>query len=563
MKSPDNRRDAPLIALLAAMTAACLLPFIGKPPSIDDTLFIYGARQILRDPLNFYGAEVNWGGTLEPLAEVTKNPPLVCYLLAAAFSFADEAPLVGHIVMILPAIAAVCGTFLLARRACASPGWAAGLTLLMPATLVSATSLMCDVTMLALGVWAILVWLSADESSGRTAVWRYLAGGGLAALAVLAKYFALALLIMLPAMSLARRRPARQWLLGWLAMAVILLVFEVWTHRLYGEGLIGSAMTFSTAAETRVSLAPAVRCLTTVVYLGAATVVTLCWAPWLWSRKQLAAAGAGVLVVAGALSLSDHYRPIDVVADVWALPRTVAHLLAFLAAALQLFALAIVDFRRHRSGAAWLLLAWLAGTLVFTSAVNWTVNIRSLLPAAPVAGILVLRRMEQRAKAGAIQTPHPRPLVLALVPGLAVSLLVTWADYRFAATQQSAAQQCLQPMAAPGRPWFTGHWGFQYAMESLGATAVDFAGPWPQLGDWIATPLTGDSQPPPEHLGLDLRGELQVPVGSSVAVMSRELRCNWYAAAPFPYCFGRVPPQRYLLFRVVGPPAQARPPLQR
>lgn len=565
MKAPDFHHVPTSLAMLAGLTAACLLPFVGKPANIDDTLFLYGARQVQNDPFDFFGAPVNWGGTLEPLSQVTKNPPLVCYYLAAVFWLTGESLMAGHLAMLVPAAAAIGGTFFLARRCCANPAWAAGLTLLMPALLVSATSLMCDVTMLALGVWAIHVWLSADESSGRAATALYIIAGVLAALAVLSKYFALALLVMLPAMSLARRRPARQWSMGWCVAAALLLGFELWTRRLYGEGLIASAMLFSTGSETRVGLPMSVRGLATVSYLGAATVVTLCWAPWLWSRRQLAAAGAVVLVAAALLTFSQRYRPVEG-DDVWAVLRTFAHLAAFLAAAVQLIALAVVDLRRTRSGAAWLILAWLAGAVLFTAAVNWTVNVRSLLPAAPLAGILLVRRLEQRKLDGDLAALRPRSLGLALAPGLAASLLVTWGDYCFAASQQQAAAQSVQAMPSEARPWFTGHWGFQYAMEALGARAVDYKGlqlegKAPRRGDWIATPLTGDSQPPPEQLGLELVGELEVPVGSSVAVMSRELRCNWYAAAPFPYCFGQAPPQRYLLFRVVGSPVPTRPPL--
>ena len=73
--------------VLAAAVIACLVPFSGKAFNVDDTLFIYVARQITQHPLDPYGFKVNWFLDAVPMAYETKNPPLAAYYIAAAASF--------------------------------------------------------------------------------------------------------------------------------------------------------------------------------------------------------------------------------------------------------------------------------------------------------------------------------------------------------------------------------------------------------------------------------------------------------------------------------------------
>ena len=70
-------------ASLAFLTVACLLPFSGRAFHVDDTLFVLAARQISQHPLDPYGFSLIWNTSLERMADITKNPPLACYYLAA------------------------------------------------------------------------------------------------------------------------------------------------------------------------------------------------------------------------------------------------------------------------------------------------------------------------------------------------------------------------------------------------------------------------------------------------------------------------------------------------
>src|SRR5262245_8035559 len=146
-------------ALLAAATVLVLLPFVGKAFHIDDPLFVWAGRHIAEHPLDPYGFNANWSLSEQPFFEITKNQPLSVYYLAFAGSIFGWSEVALHLAFLLPAIAVVLGTHALAGRLTSRPTLAALAVLLSPVFLVSATSVMCDVTMLALWVWAVVLWI--------------------------------------------------------------------------------------------------------------------------------------------------------------------------------------------------------------------------------------------------------------------------------------------------------------------------------------------------------------------------------------------------------------------
>src|SRR6185437_4287063 len=148
---------------LALITVAALLPFLAKPFNIDDPLFVWAAKQIYAHPLDPYGFNVEWGFREFPMSRVTENPPLACYYLALAAGLFGWNEIGLHAAFLLPALAAILGTYQVARRFCKSPEWAALITLFTPVFLVSASTVMCDVLMLAFWVWAIVFWLDGME----------------------------------------------------------------------------------------------------------------------------------------------------------------------------------------------------------------------------------------------------------------------------------------------------------------------------------------------------------------------------------------------------------------
>src|SRR5947207_13437633 len=193
-------RDA-FLAIAAAVAA--LAPFLHRSFHIDDPLFLWTAQQISQHPADAYGFSVNWYVTAKPMFSIMQNPPLNAYYMALAAKFLGWTELAMHGAFLVPAVAAVLGTFFLAQRLSGSPLLGALLMLLTPVFLVSATTVMCDVWLLALWVWSVNYWLRGLELTNS---WLLLLASLLVAAAALTKYFGASLVPLLAVYTLVQGR---------------------------------------------------------------------------------------------------------------------------------------------------------------------------------------------------------------------------------------------------------------------------------------------------------------------------------------------------------------------
>ena len=187
----SSRAEKHPLVTIAVFILVTLGPFLSKAVHIDDALFVWMAEQILKHPADFFGFDVNWYGSTDPMASVNCNPPTFSYLLAGMMALVGEREVFLHAAMMLVAFAAAAGIFQLAKIWCERPLLATFIAMSTPVFLVSATTLMCDVPMLAAWIWAVVCWERALKSGGAG---NYFFAASLAGLAGLTKYSALTLL---------------------------------------------------------------------------------------------------------------------------------------------------------------------------------------------------------------------------------------------------------------------------------------------------------------------------------------------------------------------------------
>jgi 4-amino-4-deoxy-L-arabinose transferase-like glycosyltransferase len=537
--------------LLAVAVLACLLPFSGKAFNIDDTLFIYVARQITQHPLDPYGFKVNWFLDAVPMAHETKNPPLAAYYIAAAARVVGWSERALHLAFLLPALAAVLGTYRLAQRFTTSPLLAAATTLLTPVFLVSASSVMCDTLMLALWLWAIIFWIEGLEPQKP----RYLAISALLiTLCALTKYFGASLILLLAAYSLARQRRLGNWAWYLLFPVLALTGYQHWTKAVYGLRMISEAAHMSAGVRQARQSSVLATTLVDLSFLGGLTLPALTFAPIIWSRKKILAVCvvsgiAGFLISRGQIGLGAMLWPFDFYQH-WFLVGI--ELTLFIAAGFSVIALAAADAWKNKDADSLLLMLWILGTFIFTGFYNWAINARSVLPLIPAAAILIARRVDALRSASIRWRSAMLAIPLAVAGG--VSLWLTWADTELAnAARTAAAQIEHKTRNQPGTVWFLGHWGFQYYMESFGARPVVVNNPPHQPGDFLAT--AGNRllfEMRPELVGS--RDVIQIPMPLGITTIQSELGTGFYSAdlGPLPFAIGPVPPERYELIRL-GP----------
>jgi 4-amino-4-deoxy-L-arabinose transferase-like glycosyltransferase len=533
---------------LTLVTVAVLAPFLAKPFNIDEPLFLWTANQIQAHPGNPYGFAVNWYGTALPMWEDLWDTPLMCYYLAGAAAVLGRSEVALHAACLLPALALILGTCRLARHFCHRPMLAALATLLTPVVLISSTTVMCDVLMVAFWVWAVVLWMEGME---RDSFWRLASSSLLVSLAIMTKQFGVSLIPLLAVYSVFHsKRQSGRWAFCLLLPLATLVIYEWMTGALYGQGLFFNAGSHATASREYSGYSVLTTCLTALTFTGGCLAVAIFFAPLIWRARVLAAFAictilpASVLFMAGAFF--KHYNLIQ--AD--SLPTVEVQIVLWAIGGMSVLALAVASTWRGRDSNSWLLFLWVAGTFAFAAFFNWTVNGRSILPMAPAVAILLVRRLEQSS----VQK-RPGTIWVCLSASAMLALWITRADWLFARANRESAQQTHSRYAL-GREtlWFQGHWGFQFYLENLGASSLDLASSPLKIGDFLAIPSENTNITAPKSDSVKLEEILTVPKGGILATMDEAMGASFYAATrgPLPFAFGPVPPERVMVFSLTN-----------
>ena len=530
---------------LSLLVAVALGPFLAKPFNIDDPLFIRLAQHVQAHPENPFGFNVNWYGLVSPMWTVTENPPLAGYYFALAGSLFGWSEISLHFAGLLAALAVILGTHRLATRLCGNPLLAACAVLLTPVFLVSANTVMCDVLMVAIWVWAVVFWVEGLEQN-RSA--KIIFAGVLIALAMLTKYFGVALIPLLAVYAAMEKRKLGSWVIGLLIPLAALAAYQWWTHALYGHALFSDAAGFVATAHGKLGFSKPVSGLIALAFTGGGAASAVFLAPWLWRARTLAIVFCATIIAGGTLCFCGGILEKFPALEGAARTEAALHLIFWAAAGVLVLWLAAADvLRQPRDARAWLLGLWVAGTFAFTAFGNWTVNGRSLLPMLPAVGILLARRWERGGQ------KYPRTVQIGLAASAVFALLVAQSDFQLAVAVRRCAQEAMSKYGqGKATVWFEGHWGFQHYMEQLGARAVDYKNFSPPPGDILVLPLhnTYISEPPPGIIAR--RDVLNIPGPSCVATWNAAVGAGFYSSVtgPLPFAFGKVPAESLFVYEL-------------
>jgi 4-amino-4-deoxy-L-arabinose transferase-like glycosyltransferase len=536
--------------VLCALALALLAPFLGKPLHSDDPVFVWAAQHIVHHALDFYGTRVNWEGHEQPMTAFFESPPLTSYVLAAASAVVGWNEVGMHAVFLVFNLLTVVGVYALAERFCTRPLLAAMMFLLCPAFLVSATTLMAEPVMLCLWVWSLVLWIRGSDRSP----WTIPVAGVVLSAAVMSKYFAVCLIplaVWYALLNPASRRVRVLQIAALILPVLTLIVYERYTASVYGRGLLLSAFGYASRSQNRLSIPIAARVLDTLAFLGGSVVVV--WLAWLSVARRMSIALFAVAVALLALIT----RLCFAAPPLWASGGGGwAFFIQYgiLAGGGLVVAAAVVQ-AMSCGPARWLtrdglfMLAWIGGVAAFVMFLNWSINIRSILPLVPAVCIVAARCLQATPRA------TPRRVGLVLVSGGAVALAVAVADYRLAVISRDAARE-LSAAAATAIPpggelWFAGHSGFQYYMQAAGAKAVEAGESQLRVGDVVIFPLNA--------YGASPGGQGFAPLGVEefggprwVATMQSRLGASFYVSygQGLPFVFGSVPAEAFLIERV-------------
>jgi 4-amino-4-deoxy-L-arabinose transferase-like glycosyltransferase len=534
-----------LAALMAALLF-CLLPFLNKPMHIDDPLYIWIAQQIHVRWWDFLGAQINWYGTPMRMSEFMMNPPGISFYLAGAARVLGWSERALHAAMLLPALGATAGTYFLARRMCDRPGLATMVAIFSPVFIVSSTTIMSDVGMLCLFVWAIVAWVRGVASRKQ---WLLGIGASLILSAALTKYFAASLVPLLAVYLLVANRRMR-WGLLWLLIPVVGLAgYQVYTHHLYGTGLLKNAVEYAASRRTNDPWSGRARWLSGLSFAGGCLLTAVPAATAVMIRNLRRAGSRGWLYLLGMIGLMiglfwsdvplierfDGGQALSGIARV--------QLAIFAAGGLAIVAMALMELRQWRDADALLLSLGILGTFVFVVALNWTVSARTVLPMAPLIGIVIARQAgTHRFSRGAAWS------VIALLP---ISLAVAHADEQLARSARDASE-IIRQKAQGQIVWFQGHWGFQYYMQQWGARPLDARSTVCMPGEILVAPANNSNPYPVPAGAISEIGRLELWQPRWLGTLDLKLGAGFYSdiSGPLPFAFGVGSADRYEVYRI-------------
>jgi 4-amino-4-deoxy-L-arabinose transferase-like glycosyltransferase len=528
---------------LAIITVAVLLPFLAKPFNIDDPLFLWAAHQIQGHPADPYGFTVQWNGWPQPMYGVTENPPLTSYYIALVASILGWSETALHFAFLLPATAVILGTFRLARYFCGSPLLAALATLFTPVFLISSSTVMCDVPMLAFWIWATVFWI---EGTDQNQLYKLFLAGCLAALAESTKYYGVCLIPLLAAYSIATKFPLRRWAPFLLIPLAAFCAFQFVMVKLYGLYILFSAANYRYLPDN-VHFPYDASCLMALAFTGGCLATAAFFMPMFFRRRTALFFLMVAAVPAFAVFLDSEWLRLFDAIEVHFHTGSQIQLAFWAAAGLAVLSLSVVDFAAKRDAKSFFLASWVIGTFIFAAFLNWTINGRSILPMAPPLGILIARCLERNFSG----VPFPvGKSAIALSLSAAFALYLTEADYLTAAAVRQNVNS-MSSVLGPSikRVWFEGHWGFQFYLSQLGARPVDLRGTTLRSGDLLAISMNNYTTHMPPR-GAQLMGTFSHDGPSGVATVNQALGGCFYASqlGPLPFVFGTTPPEVVLMY---------------
>jgi 4-amino-4-deoxy-L-arabinose transferase-like glycosyltransferase len=531
----------------AAVTLICLAPFLGKAFHIDDPLFIWSGKQIVSEPADFYGFDVNWYGREMPMSEVMKNPPTASYYIGFVGKFIGWSEIALHTAFLIPALFCSLGTYYLAKHFCEAPLIAALAGVLTPVFLVSGSNVMCDTMMLAFWVWAVFFWVRGIKSDNRLDL---LISAFMIAICALTKYFGMSLLVLLLVYSIFEKRRLGIWLLFLLIPTVILAGYQWATFALYGRGLLLDAAAYASQKNLIKHAKFFSKGLTALAFTGGCVATVIFYSTLIWSRRVLLAGLAAVIVLIVALSFTQKIGEFTINNADGVQWGFVAQFAVMAVGGAAVLSLASLDFFKHRNADTLLLLLWVLGTFVFAAFVNWAVNARSILPMVPAVGILLARRIE---KVAAKTQKKIWKMSWPLVPAMFVAMMVTSADYALANSAKNAANSFdSKYKASTSNIWFEGHWGFQYYMQEYGFNPLDYKDMKCVQGDIIIIPSNNTNIQKLSDKKVRPVDIFSFTPLRRLSTMHPSVGAGFYADVwgPLPFAIGKVQEEKYYVFKV-------------
>lgn len=461
------------------------MPFLNKAVHIDDPVVLHVADQILKNPLNPFGGEIDWFGYTQPTWTSTTNPPFLSYYLAPFAALSDYSEWVMHVAMIPFLIMLGMGMVLLGRRFTDSEIWPLLFALTSPAVIVSG-NLMRDVPAMGLATLGMALFVIGVDEEDRRALGF---GSALVGLAALTKYSSG---VLVPVMLLYPLLQRKVRLMVWIWPAVLLLA--LWCLHNWVVYGIPHILYLALERASEEGIGKEDKLYGAFVVMGSSIFL----APALFYRYIDRRNWVSIILAAVATYLA--YRQIQIYLDGRA---DIEYLFWALLGALTIYLCIDVAVRNEltplkmtwrRNGDSFFLLVWIAMPILFSIFSTPFQAVRHLLPSIPPLVILAMSYLERESKPISYLKLSSVTLRAILIFLLAVqtgiAFLAQAADSEYANVYREYSRIAQERWISDDHDtWYIGYWGWKFYMDRAGFRQMRRHEPFPQLGDIVIHPV--------------------------------------------------------------------------
>jgi hypothetical protein len=525
---------------ILGLQLALVLPFIGQPIHIDDSIYVDIGRNVLKTPWHAHDFPYIFEGRTVADMASHSHPPFLGYWIGLLLWLFGDGPLLHvklHLGFLIFPLLFAGGMYRLARRFTHLPGLATAVAITSPAAVVASHTLMTDYPCLAFSTLGLALYIDGVDQQKPYKTW---ISGVALAVASFCSY---------PAVLLA----GLCWLYAWLKRATV--PAALWSP-LIAPAWMGVWLTYSSLHFGRFVLGPT---MGHVVEMGGLAAGRL--------RHKLL---AFLIFLGGTLVLP---LPLIRVTMAW-LRGKAAILWALMSAGLAQFAAAAYAWPDRLTLAAFLTLGgWIIAGIPLSlrttgpenSAAKWrpdTVFLtvwalvtsaqiiltytagmaRYLLPLLPPVVLLAFLKSSRTSLASL-----RRSAVLGLSVGLLLGLTLSAADFEMARIHRDIAQNLARVFAGRRQQTrFGAEWGLRHYMLEQGfrqflSTGDDFAG-----GQFIVSPREAIAYAVPQDVASILVPVRHQSWESSIPIrlMNRNAHAGYYSSSwgllPFAISRGSV-----------------------
>ncbi len=536
--------------LLIPAVLIMTIPFINKAVHIDDTIYIYAAKQILLDPLRPYDFEINWMGVTTRAIDAIFHPPLLSYYFSLFIALLGESEPVLHGCLVVFPLLAAYSAYFLARRFTPYPLHATLLLIFAPPFFVGASSLMLDIPVLALVLAATALFIHGIDTADKKIL---NSAGVILGAAFLIKDWA-ALQFFFLGFYAFQRSQTKEALIALGLGGILAGGWIVFNSLVSGETL--PFLSGGWAVKIEIPVLEKMGSL--ISFLGGSTLILGCFSP---RRKEN-------LWLIFYFLLSCIFFAIHPKGEMGILSLILLFL--FLLNGVIILARVLSsckDLRILKDPDNQFLLFWLITSIVFIILIVPYSAMRHILIFLMPLHLLLFRLLPL---SGRFQTSYYFNLSFLFCLSLAVSL----GDYHFSNTYRTYANTLYKKIDSsnndligkeensPGpdsgeKPavWILTHWGFQYYMENRGAEILGVDN-LDQIreGDWLVDTREAHKNFLPAEVKsrFQLVEEFHSNHWWPVRIMNRALGAGWYAQmwGPLPFSLGsNVEMETFSLYR--------------